>query len=60
MNDALIQKLLKLAKLNSTAAVSEDFRNLTWGHPTPWHNGFEDGQIELARDILTQLGIDWK
>ena len=60
MTDALIQELLKLAKLNSTTAVSEEFRNLTWGHPTAWHNGFEDGQIELARDILTQLGIDWK
>jgi len=60
MNDVLIQKLLKLAKLNSSAAVSEDFRNLTWGHPTPWHNGFEDGQIELAREILDNLGISYK
>jgi hypothetical protein len=68
MTDVLLQKLLKLAKTNTVVEKSEEdgddyFNVYDWcdgQYDDAYYLGIETGEIKLARDILTQLEIDWK
>jgi len=68
MTEALIQKLLKLAKTMTVEEKSEEDGDEYFDLYVPcdgqlddaYEIGIETGEIKLARDVLTQLGIDWK
>ena len=65
MNDALIQHLLELAKTPTCyEACEEDGDEYNSGDNGNFDDAFSDGaeygEILLAREILDNLGIDWK
>ena len=68
MTEALIQKLLKLAKTMTVEEKSEEdgdehfdlYVRCDGQLDDAYEIGIETGGIKLARDVLTQLGIDWK
>jgi hypothetical protein len=68
MNDALIQKLLKLAKTMTVEEKSEEdgdeyfdlYARCDDQLDDAYEIGIETGEIKLAREILDTLEIDWK
>jgi hypothetical protein len=61
MNIKLINELVALARqLHSSqqGALTDDFQ--TWTSDDVYHAGIDDGKIQLARELLDDMNIEWR
>lgn len=57
---SVLDKLVSLAQ-KSTSDSTEDFDPSDGGNfDDAYYMGTEDGEIYLAREVLTALGVDWR
>ena len=64
ISDEMFARLVKLSERQTCVEAGEEggygYNPNEGGAEDAYSDGEIDGQIDLARDILTQLGIDWK
>ena len=61
MQIKLLIELVKLAQRTTgvqQGVTNEDYQ--MWSTDDVFNAGFDDGKIVLARDLLDQMGIEWR